>query len=874
MKPLSGNEIRSAFLEFFRERGHTVVPSASLIPTDPGLLLTVAGMVPFKPYLLGDEPAPFPRAVSVQKCIRTVDIDIVGTTARHASFFEMMGNFSFGDYFKEKAIPWAYEFVTEGLGFDPDRLWFTVHHTDDEAAEIWIDGVGISPDRLQRRDRDNFWQMGVAGPAGPSSEIFYDRGPSYGEDGGPVVDEERFTEVWNLVFMQYVQDEPYHVIGDLPAKGIDTGAGLDRLAIVIQGVENLFEIDLVRPVLAAAEGATGRTYGDDSRVDVGLRILADHGRALTFMVGDGVVPSNEGRGYVLRRLLRRAVRYAWQLGAEDVITPRLVDATMGVMGDAYPALPIARDGIVEMAEREERRFRRTLESGYSLLDDALDEVSSGDSLSGAVAFKLHDTYGFPVELTDEIAAERGVELDRAGFDAEMQAQRTRARAAWKSSSGVEDAAPIYRKIYDGSGPTEFVGYDHVAGTGKLLSIVSEGEPVQHAESGQEVELYLDRTPFYAEAGGQVGDTGWVITETGRARVVDTQHAIQGLSGHRAKVVDGTIHTGQEAHLEVDSDRREKIRKSHTGTHILHWALREVLGSHVRQAGSLVEDGRLRFDFSHYTGLGADELGEVERVANERVIENARVQTQVMSREDAEERGALAFFGDKYGDKVRVVAAGGYSVELCGGTHVPTTGQIGPLVVLGESSVGSNLRRIEAYTGATGYEYVTELRQRLQETADVLRAPVDRVGEAARTLVGRLKDQEERISAFEAQTRSDLAGRLIDAVEEAGDHSLLVASAGSMGPDELRALALQVRDRMGSGIVVLGGERDGKAGLVAARTKGLDISVGELLQGAARIVGGGGSRDPELAQAGGPKGDLLADALVEARRIFGEALRGA
>jgi alanyl-tRNA synthetase len=877
MKQMTGSEIRTAFLEFFRERGHTVVPSASLIPTDPGLLLTVAGMVPFKPYLLGDEPAPYPRAVSVQKCIRTVDIDIVGTTARHASFFEMLGNFSFGDYFKEKAIPWAYEFVTEGLGFDPDRLWYTVHHTDDEAAEIWIDGVGIHPDRLQRRDRDNFWQMGVAGPAGPSSEIFYDKGPEYGPDGGPVVDEERFTEVWNLVFMQYVQDEPYHVVGDLPAKGIDTGAGLDRLATVIQGVDNLFEIDLVRPVLAAAEGATGKTYGDDQRVDVGLRILADHGRAMTFLIGDGVVPSNEGRGYVLRRLLRRAVRYGWQLGSEDVITPALVDATIAVMGDAYPALPVARDGIVEMAEREERRFRRTLESGYSLLDDALDEAAEGETLSGAVAFKLHDTYGFPVELTDEIAAERGVVLDRAEFDAEMHQQRERARAAWKSSGGVEEAAPVYREIYDRSGPTEFVGYDHVAGAGRVLSIVRDGEPIQQADTGQEVELYVDATPFYAEAGGQVGDTGWIVTETGRARVIDTQHAIQGLNGHRSKIVEGTVHAGQEASLEVDPDRREKIRKSHTGTHILHWALREVLGTHVRQAGSLVEDGRLRFDFSHYTGVDAEELGEVERVANERVIENARVQTQVMSREDAEERGALAFFGDKYGERVRVVDAGGYSVELCGGTHVPTTGQIGPLVVLGESSIGSNLRRIEAYTGGTGYEYFSDLRRRLRETAQLLRTQPDQIGDAARTLVGRLKDQEERIAAFEAQTRSGVAGELVDAAETIGDHRLVVASAGAMAPDELRALAIQVRDKLGSGVAVLGGERDGKAGLVAAASKDLvaaGISAGELLQGVARIVGGGGSRDPELAQAGGPKGDQLPDALDEAKRIFGEALRDA
>jgi alanyl-tRNA synthetase len=871
---LSGAEIRRAFLEFFRKRDHTVVPSASLIPVDPTLLLTNAGMVPFKRYFLGEERPTYRRAASVQKCVRTIDIDVVGTTARHLSFFEMLGNFSFGDYFKEGAIPWSYELVTEVFGLDPDRLWFTVHHSDDEAAEIWLDEVGVPADRLQRRDRDNFWQMGVAGPAGPSSEIFWDRGPQYGPDGGPAVDEERFTEIWNLVFMQFVQDEPYHVVGDLPAKNIDTGAGLERLSVVLQGVGNVFETDLIRPVLAAAEAATGVSYGDDPGSDVVLRILADHGRTLSFLIADGVVPANEGRGYVLRRIMRRAVRHAWSLGAADVVTPRLVDATVEVMGETYPALAAGRDGIAEMAEREERRFRRTLESGYSLLERELDTLGDAGALDGSVAFRLHDTYGFPVELTAEIAAERGHEIDQAGFDAEMAAQRERARAAWKGAHG--EASPVYLDLFDESGPTEFVGYDTTSAPGRVLSIVRAGEPVQEAGRGEEVEVFLDRTPFYAEAGGQVGDTGTITTETGTLEVTDTQYAVQGLNGHRAKVAAGTIRVGQEAVLTVDSDRRERIRKSHTGTHLLHYALREVLGSHVQQAGSLVEAGRLRFDFSHYAALDAEELLEVEREANERIIDNARVRSLEMTREEAEEMGALAFFGDKYGERVRVVEAGSYSKELCGGTHVPSTGQVGPLMVLGEASIGSNMRRVEAYTGATAYRQLSELRRVLRETADHLRTRPDTVVAAAAALAAHSKDLEERVEAFEAQQRSGLAQAMAEGAEDVGGAGAVIAEAAlGTPPDELRVLALQVRDRLRSGVAVIGAARDGKAGMVAAVSRDLvdaGVSAGELLAGPARLVGGGGSRDPELSQAGGPHGDRLAEALEEARRVVIEALR--
>ena len=873
--PVSGAEVRKAYLDFFAGRGHTVVPSASLIPVDPTLLLTVAGMVPFKPYLLGEERAPYPRATTSQKCIRTVDIDIVGTTARHMSFFEMLGNFSFGDYFKEKAIPWAYEFSTEVLGFDPERLWFTVHHSDDDAASIWIDQVGVPANRVQRRDRENFWQMGVAGPAGLSSELFYDRGPALGDDGGPVVDEERFMEFWNLVFMQYVQDEPYHVVGDLPAKSIDTGAGLERVALLTQGVANVFATDLVQTVLAAGERATAVRYGASPAADVSLRILADHGRAITFLIADGVVPSNEGRGYVLRRLLRRAVRHAWQLGAQRAVTPHLVDATIDVMSPGYPALRGSRDGIVEMAEREEMRFRRTLESGHTLLAGELEGIGEGGTLPGATAFKLHDTFGFPVELTEEIAAERGLIVDRGGFDAEMAAQRERARAA-RTKTGANEAAPVYRGILDAHGASGFVGYEILQVDSEVIAIVRDGAAVPSAAAGAEAEVFFAGTPFYAESGGQVGDTGTATTETGAMRITDTQLPVAGLHGHRGKVESGKIMVGQRARLAVDAGRRERIRKSHTGTHILHSALREVVGSHVQQAGSLVESGRLRFDFSHFTGLDEDQVLAVEHLANERVIENSAVRAYQVSRAEADEMGALAFFGDKYGEQVRIVEAGAYSRELCGGTHVPTTGQIGPLIVVGESSIGSNLRRIEAFTGSAAYEYLAGLRHQLDTAAGHLRVRPEEVGNAAAGLVARTRAQEERIEAYEEQARSRLAADLAAGAEQIGKSRVVVAEASGFNPEALRLLALQLRDRLGSGIAVIGSEREGKAGLVAVVTRDLvanGVSAAAVLGPAAKLVGGGASRDPELCQAGGPRGDRLGDALAEARRSARAAVSG-
>ena len=872
---MDSNQIRTLFTSFFEEKGHVVRPSASLIPVDPTLLLTNAGMVPFKPYFLGEEPAPFDRATTVQKVVRTVDIDIIGTTQRHLSFFEMLGNFSFGDYFKEEAIAWAYELVTERLGLDPERLWYTVHETDDEAEQIWIDQVGVPAARVQRGGKDNFWQMGVPGPCGPCSEIFWDKGDEYGAPGGPIVGgEDRFLEIWNLVFMQNIQDEPYHVIGDLPAKSIDTGMGLDRVAVVMQGVSSVFDIDTTRHIRDVASAYTGLTYGENEFHDVSLRILADHARAVTFLIGDGVIPSNDGRGYVLRRLLRRAVRHAWQYGGERLVFPDLVQATVDVMGDWYTELQAKKDFITQVVTREEERFRRTLESGHQLLDLELGDHEA--TLSGSTAFKLHDTYGFPIELTREIAAERGVTVDSLGFEEEMTAQRKRARDAWKGGDDVA-ALEIYRSVLEVAGLTDFVGYEQESAHGQVLAIVADGETIDRAEEGRAVEVFLSRSPFYAESGGQVGDTGVIETETGTGSVRDTQHALQGLHGHRLEVESGFIAVGQQATAVIDSPRREAIRKSHTGTHVLHWALRDVLGEHARQAGSLVEPGRVRFDFSHFAQVAPQELADVEAEVNQRLIDNARVETTVTTKEQAEKMGALAFFGDKYGETVRVVRVGEYSIELCGGTHTHSSAQVGPLLVTSESSIGSNLRRLEALTGMAAYQRIAEVRESMDHAGQLLKVGAPEVPARVEALLARVSGLEKELDTIRAQKRGELAEELASSPSKIGDASLVVAGAGDLDANALRQLALGIRDRLGGrSVVVVGSEHAGKGVLIGLVSKDLmqaGVSAAGLIADAARELGGGGSNDPELAQAGGQHGGRLPQALDLAREAAERALGG-
>ncbi len=871
---MDSNQIRNLFTSFFEEREHVLRPSASLIPIDPTLLLTNAGMVPFKPYFLGEETPPYLRATTVQKVVRTVDIDIIGSTQRHLSFFEMLGNFSFGDYFKEKAIPWSYEFVTERLGLDPERLWFTVYETDDEAEQIWIDSVGAPPERVQRGGKDNFWQMGVPGPCGPCSEIFWDKGEEYGPPGGPIGGgEERYLEIWNLVFMQNVQDEPYHVIGDLPARSIDTGMGLDRVASVLQGVSSVFDIDTTRHIRDVAAGYTRLIYGEKESQDVSLRILADHARSVTFLIGDGVIPSNDGRGYVLRRLLRRAVRHAWQYGGEGLVFPALVEATVDVMGDWYGELREKQDFITQVVTREEERFRRTLESGHQLLDTEL----AGDrslTLSGATAFKLHDTYGFPIELTREIAGERGVEVDAVGFDAEMDAQRQRARAAWKGGDEVA-ALDVYRSVLDVTGSTEFVGYDEEVAEGQVLAIVADGESIERADEGREVEVFLSRTPFYAESGGQVGDSGTITTPTGSGVVSDTRHALQGLHGHRLRVGSGFIAVGQQASAVIDSPRREAIRKSHTGTHVLHWGLRQVLGDHAHQAGSLVEPGRLRFDFSHFAQVDKAELAEVELAVNQRLIDNARVTTTVTSKEQAEEMGALAFFGDKYGDTVRVVKVGEFSTEFCGGTHTHTSAQVGPLLINSESSIGSNLRRVEALTGLAAYQRLVEVRSSMDRAEHLLNVGHGEAPERIEALMEKVVGLERELDTYRSQRRGELAGELASNATKIGEATLVVAEAHDLDGASLRQLALGIRDRTGPrSVVVVGSRHGGKGALIGLLSKDLveaGISAAEVISDAAKELGGGGSRDPELAQAGGQHGERMEAALDLARSAAEQAL---
>jgi alanyl-tRNA synthetase len=860
---LDSNQIRKAFVDFFAERDHEVRPSSSLIPVDPTLLLTNAGMVQFKPYFLGQEPAPWPRAVSVQKCVRTIDIDIIGTTKRHLSFFEMLGNFSFGDYFKETAIPYGYQFCTEVLGLDPERMWYTVHETDEEAAQIWIDSVGVPPEKVQRGGKDNFWQMGVPGPCGPCSEIFWDRGPGFGPDGGPIGGgEDRFVEIWNLVFMQNIQDEPYHVIGDLPAKSIDTGMGLDRIAAVMQGVDSVFDIDTTGHVLQAAERSAGVRYGDSAPTDVSLRILADHGRTVTFLIGDGVVPSNDGRGHILRRVLRRAVRHAWQFAGEDLVMPALVEATIEVMGDSYPNLVNQAPFILDVATREEERFRRTLESGHQLLDTEL--TGSGGKLSGSTAFKLHDTFGFPIELTSEIAAERGIEIDLEAFEAEMLVQRERARAAWKGVDSAE-AELVYRAIVEDHGLTDFLGYEEERAGGAILALIVDGEQVTAAGEGQMVEVFLDRTPFYAESGGQVGDIGAIDTETGLLVVLDTKHAVQGLHGHRGRVERGSLAVGQAATAVIDSPRREGIRKSHTGTHVLHWAIRDVLGDHAGQAGSLVESGRLRFDFSHFSQVPKEDLALIEAEANQRLIANHHVSTVVTSKQEAQAMGAIAFFGDKYGEVVRVVRVGDFSTEFCGGTHTATSSQVGPLIVLSESSIGSNLRRVEALTGVNAYDHVVRLREAVTHAGRLLNTGnPSEVPARLEQLLARVESLEAQLEAIESQRRGSMTADLAAGAHKVGEASLVVGSIPETDPDGLRQVALGVREQVeGPVVVIVGALSDGKGALVAAVSKELTsrgVSAGDLIAPSAARLGGGGSRDPELAQAGGPAGALLQEAL--------------
>jgi len=857
MNRLSADALRAGFLEFFAVRDHTVVPSASLIPHDPELMFTVAGMVPFKPYFLGEEAAPFPRAVSVQKCVRAggkdSDLEEVGRDARHLSFFEMLGNFSFGDYFKAEAIPLAWELVTEFLGIDPDVLWVTCHHSDDEAEEIWRDAVGVDPSRIQRLGEDNWWGPpgGPPGPCGPCSEIYVDKGPAFGNDGGPAHGgDERFLEIWNLVFMQFQRDVEGNDT-DLPRRNIDTGAGLERILGVLQGVDSVFETDVLAPLVDAAQSATGRRMGADAATDTSLRILAEHARTMSFLVGDGVFPSNNGRGYVLRRIIRRAVRHAYLLGVEDIVTPRLVDATVAVMGSAYPNLGTQQGFITDVVAREEEGFRRTLRAGLGILDAELDALADGTSLDGSVAFVLHDTHGFPLELTEEIAAERGHDVERAGFDAGMAHQQELAAAARKAT-GLGESADAFADLLEQFGPTEFTGREETETKARILGIIGD-------------EVVLDRTPFYAEGGGQVGDTGTLVSDSGVAQVLDTTYALPGQHRHRVVAVEGELIVGQEVTAAIDADRRDAIRRNHTATHLLHWALREVLGDHVKQQGSLVAPDRLRFDFTHFESLTTEQIRRVEDLVNADVLGNHPARHFETTMAHAEELGAIAFFGEKYGQVVRVLEAGPHSVELCGGTHVSALGDIGAFRIISEGSVGSNIRRIEAVTGFGALERMRAEEAALTEAADLMGVAPEDVVDAVGRRVAEVK--ELRAEVRDLKRRQALAA--VDELVAGATRGVVVARLDGHDPDGLRQVALAVRERPDVEAVVLIGTPDGRSvSLVAAADTTAGRHAGDLLADAAKAVGGGGGKNADLAAAGGKNPDAIDDALAAARRAAG------
>jgi alanyl-tRNA synthetase len=852
--------LRRTWNEFFEARQHALVPSAGLIPTHPTApMFTNSGMMQFVPYFLGEEPVPYdpPRASSIQKCVRLAgkhnDIDEIGRTRRHLTFFEMLGNWSFGEYYQLEAIKWAWELVL-AAGFDGDRIWPTVHLSDDSAEAIWHEEIGIPMERIQRLDKDNFWEMGETGPCGPCSEIHYDCGPEWGQEGGPAHGGgDRFIEFWNLVFMRDFR-HPDGSLSPLPAQNVDTGAGFERWLMLLQDVRTVIDTDVMAPLLDTAQSVTGRTYGQVPDDDYALRVLADHARTVGFLVNDGVVPSNEDRGYVLRRLIRRAVRFAYLLGVQDSVLPKLVTSCIDTMADPYPDLAANRDFVLGVIEREEGSFRTTLARGVALLEDTF--VSHPTEVPGDVAFKLHDTFGFPVEVTQEIAAERGIPVDLGTFDELMQEQRTRAKEAGKKED-VYANRTSFQRILDDHGPTDFVGREDMEAKAKVLAVVPGDDGA--------ASIFLDRTPFYAESGGQVGDTGVISTDTGTATVDDTTYGLPGLHRHHARAVDGTIEPGQEATAAIDVQRRDAIRRNHTGTHILHWALRKVLGENVKQQGSLVDPDRLRFDFGPSDALSAGQIQEIEDLANAEILANDPVRHYETTKAEAANLGAIAFFGDKYGDIVRVLEAGRNSIELCGGTHVRALGDIGPVKIVSESSIGANLRRVEAVTGTGPIDRLRAEERRLAEVAEVLNVPVTEVVDGARKRLEEIKALRDEIKVLKRHAAGDqastLAAKAVDGV--------IVERVDGLERDSLRDIALALRDKDGLRAVVLGTAPDGGgAALVAAVTADSGFNASDLLEEAKKLIKGGGGSDPLLAVAGGKDADGLDAALHSVRVAAG------
>ena len=878
-------EIRSRWLRFFESDNrqgltHTVVPSASLIADDPNLLLVNAGMVPFKPFFLGEVTPPYKRATSVQKCVRTLDIDEVGKTTRHASFFQMCGNFSFGDYFKEGAIALAWELLTRpmadgGYGFPEEKLWVTVYLDDDEAADIWHKKIGVPKERIQRRDMaDNFWSMGVPGPCGPCSEIYYDRGPAYGAEGGPIADENRYLEIWNLVFMQNERGagggkDSYPILGELPAKSIDTGLGLERTAALLQGVENIYEIDTTIMILNRASELTGVKYGSSEKSDVALRVIADHARTSAMLIGDGVTPGNEGRGYVLRRMMRRTIRNMRLLGSMDPIMSELTVSAIAAMGPQYPELVTDKSRILSVSASEEESFLQTLKSGTQIFDLASVALkkSKVNVLPGDEVFKLHDTYGFPFDLTLEMAREEGLEVDEEGFRRLMKEQKDRAKADAKAKKSGHTDVSVYKGIADKSGKTEFIGYAHQSSESKLTGIVVEGSSVAHASEGEDVELILNRTPFYAEGGGQLADGGRITLSNGAVvEIDDVQSPVPGLSVHRGRVISGSIEVGIDALAEIDGERRNAISRAHTATHMVHKAFREILGETATQAGSENSPGRFRFDFPATGSVPVSALNDVESRVNTLLLENLEVTAESMSQAKAKEIGAMALFGEKYGDVVRVVSVGDWARELCGGTHVARSGQLGVIKLLSESSIGAGVRRVEALVGVDAYRFLAREHLLLNSLTELIKgARTEELPERISDLLSKMKEIEKELATVRSAQALSQVGDLAKTAQIINGISFVSSvMADGVSGDDLRKIAIDLRSREEKSVVALISANDGKPVLVVATSEGARVNgvkAGALVKIGSTVLGGGGGGKDDFAQGGGTDPSKSLDALT-------------
>ena len=861
---LTGNQIRKEFIEFFKKKNHKHFESASLIPDDPTLLLTVAGMVPFKPYFLGQKEAPYPRVTTYQKSIRTNDLENVGRTARHHTFFEMLGNFSFGDYFKEEAIVWSWEFVTEVLGLDKDKLWVSVFTTDDEAEKIWIEKCNFPKERIVRLGEDeNWWAAGPTGSCGPCSEIHVDLGPAYGGDENSKLGDEgtdnRFIEIWNLVFTEWNRMEDGS-LEPLPKKNIDTGAGLERVTAMVQGKSNNFETDLLFPLVEEAGRLTNTKYGEDKEKDFSLKVITDHSRAVTFLINDGVIPSNEGRGYILRRILRRAVRHGRLLGQSELFLYKMVDKVVEMMNEAYPDLNDNLEHIKKVVKIEEEKFSRTLDQGIQLVNQEIEKVKSeGEKkLSGDITFRLYDTYGFPYELTEEICEEKGVEVSREEFEAKMEEQKEKARAA-REVVMEKGQDSFIEEFYDKYGATNFVGYETLKETAKLLSI-------REGKDGKTLMIF-DTTPFYGESGGQTADIGVISGNGFEGKVVDVQKQ-KGIFTHTVEIVKGEAKEGEEYLLEVDEMNRLATAKNHTATHLLHKALREVLGTHVQQAGSLVNGQRLRFDFNHYEAMTSEEIEKVENLVNEKIAESLCVTVRNMSMDEAKKEGAMALFGDKYGDVVRVVKVDDFSIELCGGTHIDNIAKIGLFKIESESGIAAGVRRIEAVTGLGAYELVKKMERTLKEIAKTVKSDEANVVERVEKITETLRENSKEIETLKAKITNYEAGSLNDAAEEINGVKVVIKTFKDKTAEELRQMVDSLKDKLGSCVVVLASGED-KAVFAVGVTKDLigKVKAGNLVKEAAQIAGGNGGGRPDFAQAGGKDASKIEEAVAKVRETL-------